>query len=53
MSIVRHGSRWLLASACLLLAACATHQKQLTAEDKGRIREVHLQVVVPQEKRVP
>lgn len=42
--------RGLLAGACLLLAACApmTH-KALTAEAQGRIRDVHVQVVLPQE----
>lgn len=39
----------LLAGCALLLAACAPMHKQLTPEAKARIRDVHVQVVVPQE----
>lgn len=48
-----HFHRWrqlLLSTCCLLLTACAPlHHKVLSAEAKSRIREVHVQVVVPQE----
>jgi hypothetical protein len=42
--------RGLLAGACLLLAACAPmNHKALSAEAQSRIRDVHVQVVLPQE----
>lgn len=46
----RWHQRGLLAMACLLLAACAPmHHKPLSAEARSRIRDVHVQVVLPQE----
>jgi hypothetical protein len=41
--------RGLVAGACLLLAACAPTHKALTPEAQGRIHDVHVQVVLPQE----
>lgn len=47
---IAHSRRVLLAAACLFMAACAPmHHKALSPEAKSRIRDVHVQVVVPQE----
>lgn len=41
--------RLLLPAACLALTACAPMQKSLSSQDKEAIKDVHVQVIVPQE----